>query len=251
MRRRRRTRALAAVVVVGGGGRSRWPRCGRGRRAAALLAPAAPRARLRRAGGAGGGEPRQRRRSERLPRHHVVSGHRLRRRRVRGLRLVVRHSRSEESRSASRRLPIRTCPSGTRRRSATTAPSCSSPTSGAAAARRVAASTDKMEWGGNAIFTLEDGQLQFKSYYKMPAPQTNDEICTAHNGNLIPVPGRDIMVQAFYHGRRHDVRLDRSRRTRSRSDSSIAVRAAATGPRTGTTASSSRPTSSAAWTSTS
>ncbi|MBY0491647.1 MAG: hypothetical protein K2R93_17545 [Gemmatimonadaceae bacterium] len=61
-------------------------------------------------------------------------------------------------------------------------------------------STDKLEWGGNAIFTVEKGELKFKSYYKMPAPQANDEICTAHNGSLIPVPGRDIMVQAFYMG---------------------------------------------------
>jgi hypothetical protein len=60
--------------------------------------------------------------------------------------------------------------------------------------------TDKLEWGGNAIFTLDGDRLNFKSYYKMPAPQANDEICTAHNGNLIPVPGRDIMVQAFYMG---------------------------------------------------
>ena len=60
--------------------------------------------------------------------------------------------------------------------------------------------TDRLEWGGNAIFTLENGKLTFKSYYKMPAPQTTEETCTAHNGNLIPVPGRDIMVQAFYQG---------------------------------------------------
>ncbi len=60
--------------------------------------------------------------------------------------------------------------------------------------------TDKLEWGGNAIFTVENGELTFKSYYKMPAPQTTEEICTAHNGSLIPVPGRDIMVQAFYQG---------------------------------------------------
>ena len=60
--------------------------------------------------------------------------------------------------------------------------------------------TDKLEWGGNAIFTLENGELEFQSYYKMPAPQTTEEICTAHNGSLIPVPGRDIMVQAFYMG---------------------------------------------------
>ena len=69
---------------------------------------------------------------------------------------------------------------------------------GGGAARCRAA--DKLEWGGNAIFTVENGELKFKSYYKMPAPQTDAEICTAHNGSLIPVPGRDIMVQAFYQG---------------------------------------------------
>jgi hypothetical protein len=39
-----------------------------------------------------------------------------------------------------------------------------------------------------------------KSYYKMPAAQTPQETCVAHNGNLIPVPGREIMVQSFYQG---------------------------------------------------
>ena len=92
-----------------------------------------------------------------------------------------------------------------------------------------------MEWGGNALFTLDNGQLHFKSYYKMPAPQTDNEICTAHNGNLIPVPGRDIMVQAFYMG--GTTVFDwTDPRIRSRSRSSIAARAAATGRRTGTTA---------------
>ncbi len=95
-----------------------------------------------------------------------------------------------------------------------------------------------MEWGGNAIFTLDGGQLHFKSYYKMPAPQADNEICTAHNGNLIPVPGRDIMVQAFYRAAPR-CSIGPIRRTRSRSRSSIAARAAATGRRTGTTASSS------------
>ena len=60
--------------------------------------------------------------------------------------------------------------------------------------------TDKMEWGANAIFTLRDNQMTFQSYYKMPAPQTSFENCVAHNGSLIPVPGRDIMVQAWYQG---------------------------------------------------
>jgi hypothetical protein len=60
--------------------------------------------------------------------------------------------------------------------------------------------TDKYEWGANAIFTLVDGKMTFKSYYKMPAPQTSFENCVAHNGSLIPIPGRDVMVQAWYQG---------------------------------------------------
>jgi hypothetical protein len=60
--------------------------------------------------------------------------------------------------------------------------------------------TDKKEWGADAIFTLNNGKMQFQSYYKMPAPQTSFENCVAHNGSLIPVPGRDIMVQAWYQG---------------------------------------------------
>ena len=60
--------------------------------------------------------------------------------------------------------------------------------------------TDKHEWGADAIFTLKDNALTFQSYYKMPAPQTAFENCVAHNGSLIPVPGRDIMVQAWYQG---------------------------------------------------
>ena len=60
--------------------------------------------------------------------------------------------------------------------------------------------TDKPEWGADAIFTLTSGKLQFQSYYKLPAPQTAEENCVAHNGSLIPVPGRDIMVQAWYQG---------------------------------------------------
>ena len=59
---------------------------------------------------------------------------------------------------------------------------------------------DRLEWGANALFTIERGKLVFQSYYKMPAPQTTLENCVAHNGSLIPVPGRDIMVQGFYQG---------------------------------------------------
>ena len=61
-------------------------------------------------------------------------------------------------------------------------------------------STDKMEWGADAIFTLRDNQMAFQSYYKIPVAQTPAENCVAHNGSLIPVPGRDIMVQGWYQG---------------------------------------------------
>ena len=59
---------------------------------------------------------------------------------------------------------------------------------------------DPMEWGANAIFTIEDGEMVFQSYYKLPAPQTSLENCVAHNGSLIPIPGRDIMIQGWYQG---------------------------------------------------
>ena len=61
-------------------------------------------------------------------------------------------------------------------------------------------STDKPEWGADAIFTLSNNQMTFKSYYKLPAAQTDKENCVAHNGSLIPVPGRDLMIQAWYQG---------------------------------------------------
>ena len=60
--------------------------------------------------------------------------------------------------------------------------------------------TDKMEWGADALFTIENGKLKFHTYYKMPAPQTEFENCVAHNGSLIPIPGREVMIQAWYQG---------------------------------------------------
>ncbi|NNE69859.1 MAG: hypothetical protein HKN29_05780 [Rhodothermales bacterium] len=61
--------------------------------------------------------------------------------------------------------------------------------------------SDPKEWGANAIFTIgDDGKMEFQSYYKLPAPQTNLENCVAHNGSPIPVPGREIMVQSWYQG---------------------------------------------------
>jgi hypothetical protein len=59
---------------------------------------------------------------------------------------------------------------------------------------------DPANWGANAIFDIVDGKMQFASYYKLPVVQTATENCVAHNGSLIPVPGRDIMVQAWYQG---------------------------------------------------
>jgi hypothetical protein len=60
--------------------------------------------------------------------------------------------------------------------------------------------TDKPEWGADAIFTLTAPTMTFQSYYKLPVAQTRNENCVAHNGTLIPIPGRDIMVQGWYQG---------------------------------------------------
>ncbi len=61
--------------------------------------------------------------------------------------------------------------------------------------------SDPYQWGANAIFSItDDNELVFESYYKLPAAQSSLENCVAHNGSLIPVPGRDIMVQSWYQG---------------------------------------------------
>ena len=59
---------------------------------------------------------------------------------------------------------------------------------------------DPLDWGANAIYDIDNGKLEFQSHYKMPAPQLETENCVAHNGSIIPVPGRDIFVQAWYQG---------------------------------------------------
>ena len=59
---------------------------------------------------------------------------------------------------------------------------------------------DPLDWGANAIYDIVDGKLEFQSHYKMPAPQLETENCVAHNGSLIPVSGKDILVQAWYQG---------------------------------------------------
>ncbi len=60
--------------------------------------------------------------------------------------------------------------------------------------------TDRPEWGADAIYTLRDGRFTLASFFKLPAAQTEFENCVAHNGSLIPVPGRDLFVQSWYQG---------------------------------------------------
>jgi len=60
--------------------------------------------------------------------------------------------------------------------------------------------TDPNKWGADAVFHLQNNKLKFASYYKLPAAQGDTENCVAHNGSLIPIPGRDIKVQAWYQG---------------------------------------------------
>ena len=60
--------------------------------------------------------------------------------------------------------------------------------------------TDAPNWGADAIFTIANGKMTFGGYYKMPAAQSDKENCVAHNGSIVPVPGRDIMVQGWYQG---------------------------------------------------
>ena len=113
--------------------------------------------------------------------------------------------------------------------------------------------TDPPTWGADAIFDIVDRKMRFGGYYKLPAPQTEQENCVAHNGSLIPVPGRDIMVQAWYQGGvsvfdfTDSTQACRDRVLRSRPDRRQAARSpAATGRPTGTTGTSTDPRSPAA-----
>ena len=83
--------------------------------------------------------------------------------------------------------------------------------------------SDPPTWGGDAIFDIADRRFRFGAYYKLPAPQTEQENCVAHNGSLIPVPGRDIMAQAWYRAA-SACSTSPIRRNRSRSPSSTAAR---------------------------
>ena len=59
---------------------------------------------------------------------------------------------------------------------------------------------DPVTWGADAIYDIVDGKLEFRSYYKLAAPQLEQENCVAHNGSIVPIPGRDVFVQAWYQG---------------------------------------------------
>jgi hypothetical protein len=62
----------------------------------------------------------------------------------------------------------------------------------------------RLSWGANAIFSIDRSgdtpEMVFESYYKLPVAQTNAENCVAHQANIVPVPGRDILVQGWYQG---------------------------------------------------
>ena len=106
--------------------------------------------------------------------------------------------------------------------------------------------TDQLSWGADAIYEIVDRKLVFRSYYKLPVAQTTTENCVSHVGNLIPIPGRNVLVQAWYQGGVSvmdftDLRKpegDRATSTAGRSARARSSSPAASGRRTGTTAAS-------------
>ena len=60
--------------------------------------------------------------------------------------------------------------------------------------------TDQLSWGANAIYEIVNRKLVFKSYYKLPVAQTTQENCVSHLPSLVPIPNRDMFVQAWYQG---------------------------------------------------
>ncbi|MGV8928257.1 MAG: LVIVD repeat-containing protein [Brevundimonas sp.] len=60
--------------------------------------------------------------------------------------------------------------------------------------------SDPATWGANMVATIENRTLKGRSFHKLPSAQGPTENCVAHNGMIIPVPGRDLMVQAWYQG---------------------------------------------------
>ncbi len=61
--------------------------------------------------------------------------------------------------------------------------------------------TSMMEMGGNTVLTIDAKQKYTEhAYFKIPGAQTPQDNCVSHNGGLIPIPGRDVMVQGWYQG---------------------------------------------------
>ena len=134
-----------------------------------------------------------------VSRYHRLSGGRTRRRRVRRHGTVARHPRHAEpdAHRRSRRLQLLILALGDVQQRRIDG----------AVLRRVGRRRRGVlpqgrpeDWGADAIFKIVNGKMEFQSYYKLPAPQTALENCVAHNGSLIPIPGRTIMVQAWYQG---------------------------------------------------
>lgn len=59
---------------------------------------------------------------------------------------------------------------------------------------------DPAEWGADIIVDITEDGLKNQAIYKLPSIQTRAENCVSHNGAIVPVPGRDIMVQGWYSG---------------------------------------------------
>ena len=115
-------------------------------------------------------------------------------------------------------------------------------------------SYDPRNWGADAIYDIVDNKLIYRGTYKLPAPQTEYENCVAHNGSIVPVPGRDIFVQAWYQGGLSVIDFTDSTKPAEIAYfdrgpiSDKAEVLGGTGRRTGTTAGSTAPRSPAAWT---
>ena len=117
----------------------------------------------------------------------------------------------------------RASPTGIRRPSTTTAPRSCSPTNGAAAACRAAVPSTRWTGARTPSTTSSTGVLEFRSYFKMPAPQTEQENCVAHNGSVVPGPGPRHLRSGLVPGRHLRARLHRFEPTRWRSRTSTAV----------------------------
>ena len=98
------------------------------------------------------------------------------------------------------RSSIPDLPTGTLQPSITTGPKVIFTDEWGGGGRPRCRAQDPLTWGADAFYDIVEGKLEFRSHYKMSAPQTETENCVAHNGSLIPVPGRDIFVQAWYQG---------------------------------------------------